>query len=75
VPMVALTAEPARFRYAPRVHIDVGRPGADHDAVEHCPATGTLIAVAASQRSGRLSVADALAQIAAALPSAGAWPC
>jgi formylmethanofuran dehydrogenase subunit B len=74
-PMVALTAEGASFRYAPRVHIDVGRPGADHDAVEHCSATGTLIAVTASQRSGRLSVADAIAQIAAALPAAGAWPC
>jgi formylmethanofuran dehydrogenase subunit B len=75
MPMVALTAEGASFRYAPRVHIDVGRPGADHDAVEHCPATGTLIAVAAPQQSGRLSVADAIAQIAAALPSTGAWPC
>jgi formylmethanofuran dehydrogenase subunit B len=75
MPMVALTAEGASFRYAPRVHIDVGRPGADHDAVEHCSATGTLIAVTASQRSGRLSVADAIAQIAAALPAAGAWPC
>jgi formylmethanofuran dehydrogenase subunit B len=75
VPMVALTAEGVSFRYAPRVHIDVGRPGTDHDAVEHCPATGTLIAVPASQQSGRLSVADAIAQIAGALPSAGAWPC
>ena len=75
VPMIALTAQDASFRHAPHVHIDVGRPGTDHDAVEHCAATGTLVAVAASQPSGRASVADAIAQIAAALPSAGAWPC
>jgi formylmethanofuran dehydrogenase subunit B len=75
VPMVALTAEGTSFHYAPRVHIDVGRPGTDHDAVEYCPAIGTLIAVAASQQSGRLSVADAITQIAVVLPSEGAWPC
>jgi formylmethanofuran dehydrogenase subunit B len=75
VPMVALTAEGTSFHYAPRVHIDVGRPGTDHDAVEYCPATGTLIAVTASQQSGRLSVADAITQIAVVLPSEGAWPC
>ena len=75
VPMVALTGEGASFRYAPRVHIDVGRPGTDHDAVEHCPATGTLIAVSASRPGERPSVADVIAQIAAALPTAGAWPC
>jgi formylmethanofuran dehydrogenase subunit B len=75
VPMIALTAPGAGFRHAPRVHIDVGRPGTDHDAVEQCPATGTLVAVAASQQSTRPSVAEAIAQIAAALPSVGAWPC
>jgi formylmethanofuran dehydrogenase subunit B len=75
MPMVALTAEGTSFRHAPRVQIEVGRPGVDHDAVEHCPATGTLIAVAASQQSGRLSVADVIAQIAATLPSTAAWPC
>ena len=75
VPMIALTAPAAGFRHAPRVHIDVGRPGTDHDAVEHCPATTTLVAVAASQPSARPSVSEAIAQIAAALPSAGAWPC
>jgi formylmethanofuran dehydrogenase subunit B len=75
VPMVALTAEGASFRYVPRVHIDVGRPGTDHDAVEHCVATGTLVGVAAAQRSPKPSVADVIAQIAAVLPSPGAWPC
>jgi formylmethanofuran dehydrogenase subunit B len=75
VPMVALTAEGTSFHYAPRVHIDVGRPGTDHDAVEHCVATGTLVGVAAAQRSPKPSVADVIAQIAAVLPSPGAWPC
>jgi formylmethanofuran dehydrogenase subunit B len=75
VPMVALTAEGVSFRYAPHVHIDVGRPGTDHDAVEHCAATETLVAVTAVQRSPKPSVADVIAQIAAALPTAGAWPC
>jgi formylmethanofuran dehydrogenase subunit B len=75
VPMIALAAPGTRFRQPPRVHIDVGRPGTDHDAVEHCPATGTLIAVSASRPSERPSVADAIAQIVAALPATGAWPC
>jgi formylmethanofuran dehydrogenase subunit B len=75
VPLIALTGQDARFRQTPRVQIDVGRPGADHDAVEHDPATGTLVPVAAKSPSEAISVAAALAQIAAALPSAGAWPC
>jgi formylmethanofuran dehydrogenase subunit B len=75
VPMIALTAQGAKFRQAPRVHIDVGRPGTDHDAVEHCSATGTLVAVAATKRSATISVAEVIAHLAAALPSAGAWPC
>jgi formylmethanofuran dehydrogenase subunit B len=75
VPTIALTAQGARFREAPRVHIDVGRPGTDHDAVEHCPTSGTLVSVAATKRSGTISVADVIAHLAAALPSAGAWPC
>jgi formylmethanofuran dehydrogenase subunit B len=75
VPLIALTGQGANFRRTPRVHIDVGRPGTDHDAVEHFPATGTLVAVTARKRSASISVADAVAQIASALPSAGAWPC
>ena len=75
VPLIALTGQGARFRQPPRVQIDVGRPGADHDAVEHDPATGTLVPVAAKSPSEAISVAALLAQIAAALPSAGAWPC
>jgi formylmethanofuran dehydrogenase subunit B len=75
VPMIALTAQGATFDQAPRVHIEVGRPGTDHDAVEHCPLSGTLVPVVATAPSKTISVADAISHIAAALPSAGASPC
>jgi formylmethanofuran dehydrogenase subunit B len=75
VPMIALTGRQASFRRAPRVHIEVGRPGTDHDAVEHLPASGTLVAVAAAKPSEAVAVAEVVAGIASALPSAGAWPC
>jgi hypothetical protein len=73
--MIALTGQDARFRQKPRVHINVGRPGTDHDAVEHDAATGTLVPVVAKDPNKAVSVAAALAQIAAVLPSSGAWPC
>jgi formylmethanofuran dehydrogenase subunit B len=75
IPLIALTGQGANFSRIPRVHIHVGRPGTDHDAVEHFPATGTLVAVTARKRSASISVADAVAHIASALPSVGAWPC
>jgi formylmethanofuran dehydrogenase subunit B len=75
LPTIALMAQGASFDPAPRVHIEVGRPGTDHDAVEHCPLSGTLVPVAASAPSKAISVADAISHIAAALPSAGASPC
>jgi hypothetical protein len=75
VPMIALTAPGANFVHAPRVHIAVGCPGIDHDAVEHCPASGMLVPVAAKKPSRTISVADAIADIAAVLPFAGASPC
>jgi formylmethanofuran dehydrogenase subunit B len=75
VPTIALTAPGASFRRAPRVHIEVGRPGSDHDAVEHCPFTGTLVAVPATAPSDAISAEDAIAHIAAALPAAGVRRC
>jgi formylmethanofuran dehydrogenase subunit B len=75
VPMIALSAEGASFDQTPQVHIEVGRPGTDHDAVEHCPLSGTLVPVVATAPSKTISVADAISHIAAALPSAGAMPC
>jgi formylmethanofuran dehydrogenase subunit B len=75
VPMVALSAQGASFDQAPRVHIEVGRPGTDHDAVQHCSLSGTLVPVVARAPSKTISVADAISHIAAALPSAGVMPC
>jgi formylmethanofuran dehydrogenase subunit B len=70
VPMIAMTAKDTRFRAPPRVHIEVGRPGRDHDAVEHLAKTGTLAAVAASAPRDTISVAQAIAHIASALTGA-----
>jgi formylmethanofuran dehydrogenase subunit B len=75
VPIIALTKEDANFPRAPHVNIEVGRPGIDHDAVQHRGETGTLAAVTAGLRANTLSVADAIAYIAMALPKSGAWPC
>jgi formylmethanofuran dehydrogenase subunit B len=75
IPIIALTGQSVRFRETPRVQIDVGRPGTDHDAVEYSSATGTLVPTLATNPSKAITVADAIAQIASALPSAGAWPC
>lgn len=67
-PVIALTNGDAAPGLNPAVQIEVGRPGVDHDGVEHCPPLGTLIAVAATHRNEVLSVADALGRIGAALP-------
>lgn len=74
-PTIALTADGAGFRVPPRVHIAVGIPAVDHAAVHHVPSTGTLAALAASQPSQMISVADAISRIAAALPDDGAGRC
>lgn len=72
LPTIALTGG-AKFRHVPRVHIGVGRPGVDHPCIEHLPAIGALAALPASAESDAISVADAIAEIAAALPGDG--PC
>jgi formylmethanofuran dehydrogenase subunit B len=71
-PVIALTVGDAALASGPAVQIEVGRPGVDHDGVEHCPPLATLVAVAATQRSEAISVADAVGRIAAALPDAEA---
>jgi formylmethanofuran dehydrogenase subunit B len=73
IPTIALSAETARS--GSRVHIQVGRPGLDHDTVEHDAVSGTLVARAASRSSTLPGVADVIARIAAALPNGGPWPC
>jgi formylmethanofuran dehydrogenase subunit B len=75
LPTIALTGDGASFRRRPLVHVAVGRPGVDHDAVEHVAAAGTLAWVAASRKRDAIRVADAIAGIAAALPGGGAAPC
>lgn len=72
VPLIVLTGAADALSYTPEVAIAVGRPGIDHDAVEHRPDTRTLAWVEARAASGALSVADAVTRIAAALPVA---PC
>jgi formylmethanofuran dehydrogenase subunit B len=75
VPMIALMpdASPSRPARPARVHIAVGRPGIDHDAVEHLAPTGTLTAVTARAPRDTISVAQAIVRIASAMP--GADPC
>jgi formylmethanofuran dehydrogenase subunit B len=70
VPMIAMTATDTHFRAPPRVHIEVGCPGRDHDAVEYLAKTATLAAVAASAPRDTISVAQAIAHIASALTGA-----
>jgi formylmethanofuran dehydrogenase subunit B len=75
VPLIALTAAETSFGAPPRVHIEVGRPGTDHDAVEHCPLSGTLVPRVATAPSRTISVTDAIAHITMALGSTGALSC
>lgn len=67
LPLIALTGADRRPAGA-RVVIQVGRPGLDHDAVEHVPMTGTLATVAARAPRDTVSVAQAIARIASCLP-------
>jgi formylmethanofuran dehydrogenase subunit B len=75
VNFIALCERTAQFAEEPNVRIAVGRPGVDHDAVMHSPDAGTLVAAAASGRSGAPSVAQALERIRARLGEADAGPC
>jgi formylmethanofuran dehydrogenase subunit B len=72
IPIIALTGGTAPVRRPARVQIAVGRPGADHDAVEYVAATGTLAAAAALKPSSAATVARVIADIAAALPATAA---
>jgi formylmethanofuran dehydrogenase subunit B len=74
-PTIALTGRDANFRLPPRVRISVGRPGVDHAGVEHLPSIGSLASVEAKEPSETISVAGAIARIAAILPRAGERAC
>jgi formylmethanofuran dehydrogenase subunit B len=75
LPTVALTGAEAKFRRRPRVHIAVGRPGVDHDAVEQFAPTGTLTHTPAQRKSQAIPVAQAIEEIASALAGDRAFPC
>ena len=76
LPTIALTGADAKFRRRPpRVHIAVGRPGLDHDAVEWFVPTATLAWTSAKHKSEAISVAQAIGQIALGLASDRALPC
>jgi formylmethanofuran dehydrogenase subunit B len=67
LPTIVLGAVDVDASNASHVHIAVGRPSIDHDAVEYLAATGTLAAIVASKKNDSLSVADAIGRIAAHL--------
>jgi formylmethanofuran dehydrogenase subunit B len=75
VPTIVLTAETPGRSPGAHVHIAVGHPGVDHDAVEHLAAIGTLSAVPAKNKSDAISAADVIGRITAALRPAGASQC
>jgi formylmethanofuran dehydrogenase subunit B len=75
VNVIALCDHTTQFADAPNVHIAVGRPGVDHDAILHSSDTGTLIATTASARRAAPSVAEALERISARLADTDASPC
>jgi formylmethanofuran dehydrogenase subunit B len=70
VPLIVLTATPDELPFPSEVRFVVGRPGVDHDAVEHLAATGTLAPLRAQKPANTPTVADVVTQIAAALPAA-----
>ena len=71
IPVIALTGAQVHFRSQPRVAIEVGRPGVDHDGVEYVSFAGALAWAAARKASQIPSVARILVDIATALPQAG----
>lgn len=72
-PTIAMASRDVGFSRRPRVHIEVGRPGIDHNAVEHLALAGTLAAIEATQPSEAISTAEAITRIISALP--GDSPC
>jgi formylmethanofuran dehydrogenase subunit B len=66
-PLVALVSPQTAFARAPKVYIEVGRPGLDHDAAEFDRETCAIVARTASSPSDAPSVAAVIGQIAAHL--------
>jgi len=59
-PAIALCDAATQFVREPKVRINVGRPGVDHDTVLHSPDSGSLVATPASDPSEAPSVARIL---------------
>jgi formylmethanofuran dehydrogenase subunit B len=73
-PLIALTSGDEAPASGAAIHIEVGRPGRDHDSVEHHAAIATLVSRNATRPTDAISVADALGRILAAVGGAGATP-
>ncbi len=69
VPLIVLAAKPDELPCAAEVAFAVGRPGIDHDSVEHAAASGTLAPVRARKPRKAPTVADIVTRIATALPA------
>ena len=67
-PVISLMTGDAVSGRSPSIQIEVGRPGIDHDGIEHHAGLGTLVAIAAARPSETVSVAGAIGRILAALP-------
>jgi formylmethanofuran dehydrogenase subunit B len=68
-PLIAVTATGARFDTAPAVHIEVGVPGVDHDAVDYSADIGGLAPHVATRPSDAPTAAAVLDGILCALPA------
>jgi formylmethanofuran dehydrogenase subunit B len=60
IPFVALAKPQTRFRYPPKVRIEVGMPGEDHDSIEYAREIATFALRRAKTASNAPSVADFL---------------
>jgi formylmethanofuran dehydrogenase subunit B len=63
IPTIALTGAGAEFAQKPAVHIAVGRPGVDHDAVAHFAPMGALTTKSASRRTDAPTVAEIVREL------------
>ncbi len=63
IPFVALAKPQTRFLYLPRVKIEVGAPGEDHDAIEFSQEIATFALTHAKSASDAPRVADVIGRI------------
>jgi formylmethanofuran dehydrogenase subunit B len=75
IPTIALTSVSAEFAQKSSVHIAVGRPGVDHDAVEHFAQMGALTTKSASRKSDAPTVAEICRELLTLLGDKETSPC